>query len=75
MNAFSDSQLNSNSKVIPNVPQCGPGQHWSYYLNKCVDVCSSGYHNDSITGACVMNGGMGLQEYVVKILHNLIWMV
>jgi hypothetical protein len=27
------------------------------YLNKCVPICSSGYHNDSITGACVANGG------------------
>jgi hypothetical protein len=59
MNAFPDSHLNSNAKIVPNVPQCGPGQHWSYYLNKCVDVCSNGYHNDSITGACVVNGGVG----------------
>lgn len=45
------------SQVKPNVPQCNPGQHWSLYLQKCVDDCPTGYHNDSITGACVLDGG------------------
>jgi len=49
--------LNSTLKVIPSISQCGAGQQWDYYLGKCVDVCPSGYHNDSITGACVVNGG------------------
>jgi len=45
--------------VNPDVPQCNPGQHWDYYLLKCVDDCPTGYHNDSITGACVIDGGGG----------------
>jgi hypothetical protein len=39
------------------VLQCGNGYQWDYYLKKCVPVCLTGYHNDSITGACVANGG------------------
>lgn len=46
-------------KAIPNVPQCGTGYTWDYYLKKCVPVCPTGYHKDSITGACVVNGGSG----------------
>jgi len=50
--------INQNSKTVnPNVLQCGNGYQWDYYLKKCVPVCASGYHNDSITGACVVNGG------------------
>ncbi len=46
-----------SANVNPDVPQCNPGQHWDYYLRKCVDNCPTGYHNDSITGACVVDGG------------------
>jgi hypothetical protein len=40
----------------PFVQQCGAGQHWDFYLGKCVPDCASGYHNDSTTGKCVLNG-------------------
>lgn len=50
------TSLNS-TKVTPDVPYCGTGYQWDFYLGKCVPVCPSGYHNDSITGACVINGG------------------
>jgi hypothetical protein len=46
-------------KVNPDVPQCLTGQHWDLYLRKCVDDCVAGYHNDSITGACVIDQGGG----------------
>ena len=49
--------LSSTEKVNPDVLQCGAGYQWDYYLGKCVPVCATGYHNDSITGACVVNGG------------------
>lgn len=49
--------LKSNGKVNPDVPYCGIGNHWDFYLGKCVETCPTGYHNDSITGACVLNGG------------------
>ncbi len=51
--------LNSSKKVNPDVPDCGSGYHWDYYLLECVPDCASGYHNDSITGACVVDGGGG----------------
>lgn len=47
--------LKSNGKVNPDVPYCGIGNHWDFYLGKCVEDCPTGYHNDSITGACVAN--------------------
>ncbi len=47
----------SGGKINPQVLQCNAGQHWDFYLRKCVDDCPSGYHNDSITGACVADGG------------------
>ncbi|MEO8853226.1 MAG: hypothetical protein ABI359_05580 [Ginsengibacter sp.] len=47
----------ATDKVKPNVIDCGIGYHWDFYLKKCVQTCSTGYHNDSITGACVINGG------------------
>lgn len=50
----------SNAKVNPNVPQCGTGYHWDYYLGKCVLDCPSGQHNDSITGACVINSSASI---------------
>lgn len=56
-NPSTAQNLNSAGKVKPNVPQCGVGYTWDYYLGKCVPICPSGYHNDSITGACVVNGG------------------
>lgn len=48
---------NASLNAKPNVVQCNPGYHWDYYLHKCVQDCPTGYHNDSITGACVVNGG------------------
>ena len=47
--------LKSNGKVNPDVPYCGIGNHWDFYLGKCVETCPTGYHNDSITGACVVD--------------------
>jgi hypothetical protein len=52
--AQTSQNLNSNT-VTPDVPYCGTGYQWDFYLGKCVPVCPTGYHNDSITGACVVN--------------------
>ena len=30
--------IKSNGKAIPNVPQCGTGYTWDYYLKKCVPL-------------------------------------
>lgn len=55
LNSSSASQtLNPNSNVKPPAPYCGPGNYFDFYLGKCVPVCQSGYHNDSVTGACVI---------------------
>lgn len=59
LDASSNSAQISASKIKPYVLQCGSGQHWDYYLHKCVNDCPTGYHNDSITGACVIDGGGG----------------
>jgi hypothetical protein len=51
------SSITSNSSNLTknvNVVDCGPGYTWDFYLHKCVPICSSGYHNDSITGVCVL---------------------
>lgn len=53
-----------SANVNPDVLQCNAGQHWDYYLHKCVDICPTGYHNDSITGACVADGGGGGSNYI-----------
>lgn len=57
-NLYDSSLLSENLKgnVIPDVLECGTGNHWDYYLKKCVADCPEGYHNDSITGACVIDG-------------------
>lgn len=47
----------SNANANPNTPYCDPGYHWDFYLSKCVPNCPTGQHNDSITGACVADGG------------------
>lgn len=57
--APSSDQNKISGKITPKVLQCGAGQQWDYYLGKCVDVCPSGYHNDSVSGTCVANGGTG----------------
>lgn len=49
----------SNANANPDVPDCGTGYHWDFYLRKCVPNCPVGQHNDSITGACVVDGGGG----------------
>ncbi|HEV8083708.1 MAG TPA: hypothetical protein VGP55_10920 [Chitinophagaceae bacterium] len=54
---LNSKELVSSSKVIPYVPQCNSGYHWDFYWKKCIADCPTGYHNDSITGACVVNGG------------------
>lgn len=59
-----------SQKITPKVLQCGSGYQWDYYLNKCVPVCSSGYHNDSITGACVVDGGNTNTLLTVKTNSN-----
>ncbi len=54
-NAPATSQNLKSNTVTPDVPYCGTGYQWDFYLGKCVPVCPTGYHNDSITGACVVN--------------------
>lgn len=58
-NPAATAQNLSAKKVNPDVPNCGTGYHWDYYLKKCDANCPSGYHNDSITGACVANEPTG----------------
>lgn len=67
--AATTQNLNSK-KVNPDVPECGSGYHWDYYLKKCVQDCPSGYHNDSITGACVINGGGGGGQQNITVVTN-----
>ena len=54
-NPQTSQNLSSTKKVTPDVPYCGIGYQWDFYLGKCVPTCPTGYHNDSITGACVVN--------------------
>lgn len=53
------ASTSSSANAIPNTPYCNPGYHWDFYLSKCVPICPTGQHNDSITGACVADGGGG----------------
>lgn len=65
------SPTTENTKTAtPNVLQCGSGYQWDYYLNKCVPICSSGNHNDSITGACVADAGTSSDITVVTNPNN-----
>lgn len=57
---------NLAGKVTPDVPYCGMNSHWDFYLRKCVDNCPTGYHNDSITGACVVDAGGGGVPLIVS---------
>lgn len=69
-NPSSSQNLNSDDKANPNVIDCGIGYHWDFYLKKCVQTCSTGYHNDSITGACVVDGGGGgSQNYLIVVAN------
>ena len=69
-NPAATAQNLSAKKVNPDVPNCGTGYHWDYYLKKCVQDCPSGYHNDSITGACVINGGGGGGQQNITVVTN-----
>lgn len=55
MNSQAPNGAVSSSTVKPNVIACSPGYVFDWYLGKCVPSCPAGYHNDSITGACVVN--------------------
>ena len=55
MNSQTPNGTVSSSNAKPYVVQCNPGYHWDYYWKKCMPDCPTGYHNDSITGACVVN--------------------
>ncbi|MBN9349665.1 MAG: hypothetical protein J0H55_03190 [Chitinophagaceae bacterium] len=66
---FSSSQ-NLSGKVIPNVPQCGAGYHWDYYLQKCVVNCQEGYHNDSTSGSCVVDGSVQQNIFAISNPNN-----
>ncbi|HEU5365637.1 MAG TPA: hypothetical protein VFU62_08900 [Hanamia sp.] len=70
INNPASQNLNSTGKVSPNVLDCGIGYHWDYYLRKCVDDCPTGYHNDSITGACVVDGGGGGGQQNITVVTN-----
>lgn len=50
----SPKNLIAGKQVTPYVTDCGAGYHWDFYLHKCDINCPSGYHNDSITGSCVL---------------------
>lgn len=66
----STSRNKGLNSVNPDVPMCGTGYQWDYYLGKCVPICSSGYHNDSTTGACVENGGGGTTISIISNGNN-----
>lgn len=43
LNNTGEISLNETKKVNPDVPYCGTGYHWDYYLKKCVtNDCPSG---------------------------------
>jgi hypothetical protein len=60
----------SKTAVKPDVLQCETGYQWDYYLKKCVPICPSGYHNDSITGACVVDGGGGTSSSLTVVKNS-----
>jgi hypothetical protein len=55
LNSQDSSGAASSSNISPKDIACNPGYYFDYYLGKCVPICPAGYHNDSITGACVLN--------------------
>lgn len=66
LNNPASPNLSSTEKVKPDLPYCGWNSHWDINLKKCVDNCPSGYHNDPITGECVVDGGDGELPIIVS---------
>jgi hypothetical protein len=57
INPQNSQELISSTVKPNNVGICDIGYHWDFYWKKCLINGPTGYHNDSIIGACVLNGG------------------
>ncbi|TMI79171.1 MAG: hypothetical protein E6H10_15805, partial [Bacteroidetes bacterium] len=44
------------TRIKPQVVDCGPGYHWDFTLRQCIPNCPGGYVYCPALGTCVPNG-------------------